>query len=259
MKFTIYSFLAISLFFISCSKDSEQKSSSQSMSSANNLTIDNIISLPSNYQYKYIIQNEEDLSYQDNSSSQLIKRIQIRIAVPPGLDKTELENNIKHATKTIYEKHKPNGISVLVYENGDNVMSAYTVAKSDFAPNGDWSKISISNKLDNYKVQMDINEAYFKPKASTIAKGLVVKLFCAEKYDRNKKEFVPATKVSLSNSVNSWVEEDIIGYAKNNSSAKILDIHKEKLPDGSDFIRYKVLVSIKGKDLQGWVHGEEVK
>jgi len=138
-------------------------------------------------------------------------------------------------------------------------MSAYTVAKSIFAPFGDWSKISSSNKLDNYKVQIDIHDAYFKPKTSTFEKGSLVKLFREEKWDRKKNKFVPAKDVALSKSINRWVEEDIIAYAKNNSSAKIIDVHKEKYSDGSEFIRYKVLVSKEGKNYEGWVHGEEVK
>ena len=259
MKFTLYLILVLSFLFISCSKDSEQKLPDKLISSVENFTIDNLIILPKNFHPKYKIQNEEDLSYRDNKNGQLIKRIQIRITVPPGLNKSELENNLKHATKTIYDKHKPNGISVFAYEDGDNVMSAYTVAKCDFAPFGDWGKISASNKLDNYKVQIDVRDAYFKPKTSTFEKGSVVKLFREEKWDRNKKDFVPVQDVALSKSINSWVEEDIIAYVQNNSSAKILDVYKEKFPDGSDFTRYKVLVSIKGKDFEGWVHGEEVR
>lgn len=221
--------------------------------------IDNLIILPTNLQPKYKIKKEEDLSYRDTKNGQLIKRIQIRITVPAGLNKNELENNLKHATKTIYNKHKPNGISIFAYEDGDNVMSAYTVAKCDFAPFGDWGKITTSKKINNYKTNIDIREAYFKPKVSTYGKGASVKLFREEKWDRKKKDFVTAKDVALSKSINSWVEEDIIAYAQNNSSANILDVYKEKFPDGSDFIRYKVRVSIKGKNFEGWVHGEEVR
>lgn len=238
MKSFIYLGIMLSLLFISCSKD---------------ITIDDLVVLPADFEPRYKIQNEEDLSYSN------INRRQIRITVPYGLNKVELENNLKHATKFVYNKYKPDGISVFAYEDGDNVMSAYTVAKCDFAPFGDWGKISASNKLDNYKVQIDIRDAYFKPKTSTFEKGSVVKLFREEKWDRNKKDFVPAKDVALSKSINSWVEEDIIAYVQNNSSAKILDVYKEKFPDGSDFIRYKVLVSIKGKNFEGWVHGEEVR
>ena len=259
MKFSIYLILILSLLFISCSKESEQKVQSKSSNTKKNYTIDDIFVLPTEFQTKYKIENEEDFSYRDKKNGQLIKRIQIRITVPPNLNKSELENNLKHATKIIYDKHKANGISVLAYENGDNIMSAYTVAKSIFAPFGDWGKISASNKLDNYKVQINVRDVYFKPKTSTFEIGSLVKLFRDEKWDSKKKDFVPAKDVALSKSINSWVEEDIIAYAQNNSSAKIIDVHKEKYSDGSEFIRYKVLISIKGKNFEGWVHGEEVR
>ena len=259
MKFSIYLILILSLLFISCSKESEQKGQNQSTNTNKNYTIDDFVILPTDFQTKYKIENEEDFSYRDKKNGQLIKRIQTRITVPPSLNKNELENNLKHAIKTIYDKHEPNGVSVLAYENGDNVMSAYTVAKSIFAPFGDWGNITSSNNLDNYKVQINIYDAYFKPKTSTFEKGSLVKLFREEKWDRKKKKFVPAKNVALSKSINSWVEEDIITYAQNNSSAKIIDFHKEKYSDGSEFIRYKVLVSKEGKNYEGWVHGEEVK
>lgn len=259
MKSTLFITFLFSFLFLSCSKDSEQKMPDKSINSEENITIDNLTILPMNFQPKYKIQKEEDLSYRDNKKGQLIKRIQIRITVPAGLNKSDLENNLKHATKSIYNKHIPNGISIFAYEEGDNVMSTYTVAKCDFAPFGDWEKITSSSKLDDYKLQIDIREAYFKPKTLTLKKGSVVKLFREEKWDRKKRDFVPAKDVALSKSINSWVEEDIIAYAMNNSSAKILDVYKEKFSDGSDFIRYKVLVTINGKDFEGWVHGEEVR
>ena len=259
MKFTLYLILVLSLIFVSCSKESEQKVKSQSTNSNKNYTIDDLIVLPTDFQTKYEIQNEEDFSYRDKKNGQLIKRIQIRITVHPSLNKSELENNLKHAIKIIYDKHKSNGISVLAYENGDNIMSAYTVAKSIFAPFGEWGKISASNKLDNYKVHINVRDAYFKLKISTFEIGSLVKIFRDKKWDSEKKDFVPAKDVALSKSINSWVEEDIIAYVQNNSSAKILDVHKEKYSDGSDFIRYKVLVSIKGKNFEGWVHSEEIR
>lgn len=238
MKLLVYLEILLSLVFISCSKE---------------ITIDNLIVLPADFESRYKIQNEQDLSYND------INRIQIRITVPHGLNENELENNLKHVTKFVYNKYKPDGISIFVYENGDDVMSGYTVAKSDFAPFGEWDKISSNNSLQNYKLKIDIRESYFKPKVTTLEKGSSVKLFREKKWDIKKKDFVPATNVALSKSINSWAEEDIIAYAINNSSAKIVDVHVEKLTDGSDFIRYKVLVSIEGKDYEGWVHGEEVK
>ncbi len=237
MKSFIYLGIMLSLLFISCSKD---------------ITIDDLVVLPADFEPRYKIQNEEDLSYSN------INRRQIRITVPYGLNKAEIENNLKHATKFVYNKYKPDGISIFVYEDGDNIMSHYTVAKGDFAPFGDWGKITSSSKLDNYKLQIDIQEAYFKPKTLTLEKGSVVRLFREEKWDKKKKDFVPAKDVALSKSINSWDEEDIIAYAQNNSSAKILDVYKEKIV-GFDFIRYKVRVTIKGKNFEGWVHGDEVR
>jgi len=246
MKLSIYLIL-LSFLYISCSESPKQKIESKTISVKKNFTINDLITLPANFQAKYKIARTEDLSYK-NKTGKNINRRQIRITIPSDLTRDELKKNIKLITKKIYNKYKPNGISILVYENGDNIMSAYTVAKGDFAPYGMWSKISSDNNLQNHKLSILINEAYFQPKKKTFTKGSTVKLF--NKDDKN---------VALSKSINSWVKEDIIIYVPNNTKGKIIKVHKENIAQGYEFIRYKVSVSKNGKTYKGWVHDFDVK
>ena len=241
------------IFIISCSQEQKDLQNTQKTTQKKNLTIDDIIVLPNDFQVKYKIEKEEDLNYKN------ITRKQIRITVPSDLSKDELQNNIKHVVKYLYNKSNPDGISVLVYESGDNVMSAYTVAMGEFAPYGNWSLISANHTIDNYKIEVDIKDSYFNPRPKLLSTGSNVFLYKDQKYDRNRKEFVPASEVGLSKSINSWVEEDIIIFVPNNISAKILDVYKENLAGVEYFIRYKVAVSIQGNYYEGWVHDYEVK
>lgn len=251
MKLSIY-LLLLSLLYISCSESPKQKVIKQKVENKSNnfkknQTINDLITLPANFQAKYKIAKTEDLSYK-NKTGENINRRQVRITVPSDLDKEELKKNIKFITKKIYNKYNPNGISILVYENGDNIMSAYTVAKGDFAPYGMWGKISSNNNLQNHKLSIIINDAYFQPKKKTFKIGSTIKLF-------NKDE----NTVALSKSINSWVKEDIVVYVSNNTKGKIIKIHKENITQGYEFIRYKVSVSKNGKTYKGWIHDFDVK
>lgn len=250
-SFFIFLILSLSLFMSSFKNNTSSKYAFPN-NNQGYLPIDKKIVLPVGFHKKYTIQKEENLSYKN------INRRQIRITIPSGLKKSEVRDNIKHAVKQIYKKYKPDGISILVFEAGDNIESFYTVAKGDFAPYGIWKKIRKNIPLKDYELSIKTKESYFQPKSGIVKKGSSVKIYNDKKYDLNKRKFVKAKNISLSNSAKSWMTEDIIVKVPNYSVATIVDSYKEKLINGSELIRYKVKVNYKGKTYIGWVHGEQI-
>jgi len=255
MKKIYYIGILTSFILFSCKENntSNKKKKTETIVKIENISIAEIISIPENFKKKYEIKKEEDLSYDG------IKRTQFRIVIPSGLDKITVENNIKHSVLKSYEKEKTDGISILVYEKGDNIESAFSVAKGDFAPNGKWENIEKGVSLGKYKLNIDLNEPYFKPKEKSEKANSPVVLYKSEKYDRAKRKFVKAYSVPLSNSAREWTKENIIVNVPNNSKGKIIDVYKEKLNGGSEIIRYKVQVKYKGKNYKGWINSEEIK
>jgi hypothetical protein len=255
MKKIYYIGILTFLILFSCkeNKSSNQKEKVEISEIAKNISIDEIINIPKDFSKSYDIEKEEDISYGG------VKRTQLRIVIPSGLDKETVENNIKYAVIESYNKKESNGISILVYENGDNIESAFSVAMGDFAPNGKWEEIDSGFSLENYKLNIDLNEPYFKPKETTTEKNASVILYISEEWNRTKRAFVKANSVPLSNSAREWNEENIIVKVPNNSKGKIIDVYKEKITGGYEIIRYKVKVKYKGKTYEGWINSDEIK
>lgn len=103
-----------------------------------------IFTLPENFKREYDnILDEEDVPFGR------IQRKRYSIALPKGLSKTEIEENIKDSLNT-YLKDKSNicAVMVFVYRDTDIERSAYTVARGTFAPFGDWSR---ANEFKSYR------------------------------------------------------------------------------------------------------------
>jgi len=232
----------------------EPSNQNTQVSNINNKTlIEDIIKVPEDCIKQYEVKLEENLSYSG------IDRRQIRITVKSGLDKSTVDNNIKLATIEFYNKYQPKGISIVMFEEGDNIESAYTVAMGEFAPFGEWNKISSSSQLGNYKIKIQYKDAYFRPKEESIEVGKEIILFNEKEWNTAKRDFVPGKFVGLSKSAREWTDEFIIIKIPNNTKGSILDIHKEKMNDGSLFIRYKITVNFEGKNYIGWISIDEIK
>jgi len=243
------------LLIYSCKVDNKNvnESSSTNENVASNMTIEEKVELPIDFTKVYTVQKVEDLGYAG------INRRQIRITVPSGLDKIAVENNLKHAVIEYYKMYNPDGLSIVAYENGDNVESAFTVGMAVFAPDGLWENIESNKPLENFELNIELKEAYFQPKEKQIEIGSTVTLFKETEWSKTERKSVPAKSVPISNSAREWTAENIIVKIPNNTKGTILEIHKEKLVDGSEFIRYKVEVSYNGKKYQGWINSEEIK
>ena len=145
---------------------------------------------------------------------------------------------------------------MLVYKKGDNTDGVYTVAKSDFAPYGDWGSTEIGD-YNNYKLKLDINESYFLQNNIDLEKNNTIVVYNNTKYvERNGKRInVKASTVDLFNNPKNLVSEYKIGEIPNNSKVVIIDTYKQSLPQGYTWIAYK----IKYKNKKGWIGEYAVK
>ena len=66
------------------------------------------------------------------------RRLQVRLCIPEGYSKTQVAEVISDVVAK--EGPRMHAISIVVYEDGDNIQDAYTVAMATYAPRGDWAK-----------------------------------------------------------------------------------------------------------------------
>lgn len=116
---------------------------------------DDPFGLEPGFQTKYNIVAEEDVS---NGAT---PRRTIRIALPAGLSRKAVEQNMRYAAKYEYDQSQPHAVIVFAYRQGTNYQEAYTAGKCEFAPYGDWGRASEDVSLDQYKASIDLNDAYF--------------------------------------------------------------------------------------------------
>lgn len=128
-------------------------------------SLENISYPESSYKKSYKVVKIESLPYST------IQRIIARIDIPDKLSKDEVIYNIKYCTAEIFNEKKPDALGIFVYcSQASNFLGfgRFNVAKSDFAPFGDWEKAEEgfaynlpSNKFD-WKI--DFEESYFDKK-----------------------------------------------------------------------------------------------
>lgn len=152
-KKVIYSCLIIFMFFISaCTNE-----------------IDDVLKIPVDFKPSYKLIQQKNLDYAN------VKRIQVKIAVSPGLSKNDLEYNLKFVAKNTYNQRKPNAISVIAYKEGTDYNSVYTAAISEFAPYGDWGRANEKVDIKNYELKIIYSDEYFGIKKKVIPKPKVEK------------------------------------------------------------------------------------
>ncbi len=103
---------------------------------------------------------------EDNSNYANVVRKVVKIVVPTGLSKKDVELNLKHAAGAIYKKYKPNAVSVFAYCEGDDIADAYTVGMCDFAPDGKWENADKQVPVSQFEYSIETNDDYFKNEAN---------------------------------------------------------------------------------------------
>jgi hypothetical protein len=136
----------------------------------------------SDFKASYKIVKTEELPYST------IQRIITRIDLPDNLTKEEVSFNVKYCTVEIFNQIKPDAIGVFAYcSKASNFLGfeKFNVAKSDFAPFGDWGQaeqgFAYNLPSDKFDWKIDFEESYFDKKkriqtSEELARELVMEM-----------------------------------------------------------------------------------
>lgn len=92
-----------------------------------------------------------------------VPRVQVRISVPSGLSRRELQENLCVAALQAYSeagKGTLGAVAVLAYD-GEQVSGMYTAAKTDFAPDGNWDKADPTVPVSKWRFSIEYAKSYF--------------------------------------------------------------------------------------------------
>jgi hypothetical protein len=92
-----------------------------------------------------------------------LTRTRARIAVPAGLTRSELDANIRHAVRALYDVRPVDALALFVYREGTDLHGAATAAKALFVPEGDWMRAAHGTPVGRFRVIIETEEAYFRP------------------------------------------------------------------------------------------------
>lgn len=99
--------------------------------------------------------NEIKLEYKiaDTETDNLQRRT-IRVTVSESTLQSASEQDIKDFLKALTDKQiaafNPKGLCIFLYQEGDNISGAFTVAKCEYAPNGQWGDIVAEGSTKDY-------------------------------------------------------------------------------------------------------------
>jgi hypothetical protein len=177
-------------------------------------------------------------------SIQGTKRIIAHITIPLGRTEEEVRATLKKAAIEIAKREKAVATTIKAYRPNDKVTGVYTAGRAIYAPNGKWEDAATKAPMACI-IEFDKNSLYFKnEQASTTTK--------------TKQKMVLTSKsgkpVGISRKRDSWTDDDIIANIPPGTSVVILKKHKEAITPEMVFIRCKVRVNWKGKNVVGWVH-----
>lgn len=196
----------------------------------------------------YQIASFEDLSYMDGGNK--INRHQYRIVLPKGLSNDEIKLNMRHLAMQKYAQIGVKNLSILAYRDKNEINGAYTAALYELCPYGKWEQTNVTCSDESYEENFIVSPTYSKYDKFT--KGQKITLNSETEYDRNKREFVAATKTKVSSEPGNFSDENI-HMIKNGTTGVIIDIFSKP-----HWIAYKIKFndpSIK----EGWVLEENLK
>lgn len=169
-------------------------------------------------------------------------RLNVRVSVPTGLSRADLESNVRHALLTYYENAsvKLGAVDVLAYAS-EKVDGAYTAAKGTFAPNGQWSEADKGVAVERWRVTLEYEESYFAPK-SALGVGSQTALVSEG-----------GSAISISRSASSWNDADILARLSPGTKVRILG------EQNFGAIRRYEVEALGAVRARGWVHTYAVK
>jgi len=140
-----------------------------------------------------------------------IKRQLVRIEIPEGRTRKDVEATFKRAVKESYAAgKKPDALSVQGLRPQDDKTGAYTIGEAVYAPNGEWAQAA--DKSAPMEIKITLGTIYFKPKKVIFEKGTMV-------------EFVSSkgTDIEIFKTPGNWRDENIYILVKPGQTGKILE------------------------------------
>jgi hypothetical protein len=197
-----------------------------------------LFGLPSHFQPVYRMTREEGLT------RPTAKRQHADITVPPGLTREALTLNLAHAAKVLYQKYRPQAISINAFRESEG-DAGYPAGLYRWAPYGRW-EVQESVALDQYQAVIELSEFYFK-KSKVLPKGTVITLH---------NTIFQTPMIRVYRTATSDHNEDLVVSVPDGTHAEIIDFRTFPMPT-DELIQYHVKVAYQGKIHKGWVHGWE--
>jgi hypothetical protein len=179
----------------------------------------------------------EDASYAG------IKRLSRRIVVPVGRSREELGATLERAARDLAAQTKADAVMVFAYRPQDDVSKQFSAGRGVYAPNGRWEDAASSAPK---RASVELNELYFAAPSKRFSIGDSVSLKATN------------GSVALSREYGSWTAEDTIARFPSGTEAAIVESRSEPI-GGQEFIRYRVRITKKGREITGWVHSDDVQ
>ena len=202
----------------------------------------------------YQIASFEDLSL--NNGSNKILRHQYRVVLPKGLSEADIKSNMRHLAMHKYKQHGVKNLSILAYKDKNDINGPFTASLYELCPHGEWGQTNRECSDDSYEEHLIVSPSYYIETVEKFTVGRKVVLSAKTEYDRNKKDFVPASKTTVSSCPTDF-SDDKIRKIKNGIKGSVIEICTKKLTGGSCWVAYKV--RFNDSSLQdGWVLEEDL-
>jgi len=171
-----------------------------------------------------------------------VKRQVVRIEIPEGRTREDVEATFKRAVKEIYTSQKKlNALSVQGFRPQDDKSGPYTIGQAVYAPNGNWTEAA--NKTAPMKINITLGTLYFKPKKIVFEEGTEVEFVSIKGKD-----------IKIFKTQGNWTDENILMVIKPGQAGKVL---KSKTVSFTEMSWTEYKIEINGKI--GWVLESNVK
>ncbi|QDE68266.1 MULTISPECIES: hypothetical protein [Myxococcus] len=174
-----------------------------------------------------------------------VPRLLVRVRVPRGLSREDLESNVRHALLKSYDSVpvRLGAVSVAAYGSERMNMGA-DAAIGEFAPGGQWSAADPGVPLSEWQAKISLDDSYFNQR-SYFAKGTRATLVFSSEF---------SDTISLSRKADRWLAEDLLAELKPGVSVVVVGYEDF----GKAGVRYEVETANKPKR-KGWVHSFALK
>jgi len=170
-----------------------------------------------------------------------IKRRAIRITIPLGRTEQQVRATLERATRDLAKRTRASAVMVWAYRPGDQVKATYTVGLAVLAPNGKWEDAG-EDAPKKLTIDLPKDGVYFRPAAkTTLGKG-------------DECRFSESAKISRKR--DAWLKSDIIAEAPKGAGGIVLEHYEKAITADFLFVRFRVLVRVDGRPIEGWVDGE---